>query len=80
MRVGPAKLFSEWSIARRFGDSETAYETWGQSGGFPQGFTQLLDQLDSRLARVGATQPIDVSFEPEPNDASIMIVPAYVSD
>lgn len=58
----------------------TAHETWGELGGYPDGFLELLDQLDARLALSKPTEPIDVSFEVEPADARVRVVPSTVAD
>jgi hypothetical protein len=57
-----------------------AHETWGEMGGYPEGFLQHLDDLDARLASNDPADPIQVSFEAEPTDARVRIDSRAVGD
>lgn len=58
----------------------TAYETWGETGGYPDGFLGLLDLLDARLAMSKATEPIEVSFKVEPEETLVRVLPRLVAE
>jgi hypothetical protein len=57
-----------------------AFATWGATGAYPEGFSELLDQLDSRLASNASPEVVDVAVEVEPSDARVRVVRRVVGE
>jgi hypothetical protein len=58
----------------------SAFATWSQTGGYPEGFLQLLDDLDARLASTSPVEPIEVAVDIEPNDIPVRVLSRAIGD
>jgi len=58
----------------------SGYATWAEIGGYPEKFLELLDHLDSRLARNAPAEPIEVAIDVEPRDIPVRVLPRVVGE